>query len=249
MTTQTGAQTLMVIGGWGVDARMLQAVVAGWPGPVHFVSLDDRRLACHGRVSELAEALIRHYPEPAVWLGWSQGAQVVMAAANAPGTPVEKVITLAGFPRFEAGDGWSAGMAPATFAAFRRALASDPDRAWRRFQQLLIHGGPKRDAGQARQELGQWLAAGPVATGEWLALGLEWLAREDQRVQWSRLDVPALHLLAGADALVAPWADGLPLPKSSRVRVLADMSHWPTGAKAAECRLALERFALAGAWV
>lgn len=246
MTAPSDAQALVVIGGWGVDARMLQSVVARWPGQVHFVSLDDDLLSLNQTLSDVAHALVDDYSEPAAWLGWSQGAQVVMAAANLPGTPVEKVITLAGFPRFVAGDGWPAGMAPETFEAFRSGLSADANRTWRRFQQLLIHGCPGEESSQARKELSRWMKQGPVATSDNLGNGLAWLAQEDQRLLWQRLEVPALHLLAGADALVQPWVKHLPVSDSSSIQVLPDMTHWPVGRKAAECGQLLRDFAAIG---
>ena len=238
--------SLIVVGGWGVNASMLGEAVVQWPGPVQFVSLDDRVLGAYRTVSEIAHALIRQYPDPAVWLGWSQGAQVVMAAADAPATPVERVITLAGFPRFVAGDGWPAGMVPETFEAFRKGFVADPDRTWRRFQQLLIHGCPRDETGEVRRELRQWIAEGPVATGARLERGLLWLAEEDQRSLWRRLTRPALHLLAGSDALVHPWAADLPVSESATVRVIPGMTHWPVGSKAGDCGQALTDFALSG---
>ncbi|TGN40046.1 alpha/beta fold hydrolase [Marinobacter confluentis] len=246
MTALSDAQSLVVIGGWGVDARMLQAVVARWPGRVHFVSLGDELLSLNQTLSDVALGLVSEYSQPAAWLGWSQGAQVVMAAANLPGTPVEKVITLAGFPRFVAGDGWTDGMAAETFEAFRMGLAADANRTWRRFQQLLIHGCPGEESNQARKELSRWIKQGPVARSDNLENGLAWLAHEDQRLLWQRLEVPALHLLAGADALVQPWVKHLPVPDSSRVQVMPDMTHWPVGLKAAECGRWLKDFAAIG---
>jgi pimeloyl-[acyl-carrier protein] methyl ester esterase len=246
MTASTDSQSLVVVGGWGVDAGMLHEVVAGWPGPVHFVSLDDRLLASSQTVSAVAQTLVREYPEPAVWLGWSQGAQVVMAAADVSGTPVKKLVTLAGFPRFVAGECWSPGMVRETFEAFRSGLAADPNRAWRRFQQLLIRGCPKDQVGAARRALSPWVAAGPVATDEKLERGLDWLAQEDQRALWRNMQRPALHLLAGADALVDPWSSDLTVPESTAVQVIPDMTHWPLGARAHECGRALIEFAFVG---
>jgi pimeloyl-[acyl-carrier protein] methyl ester esterase len=246
MTGNAESQSLVVVGGWGVDAAMLREVVAEWPGRVHFVSLGDSLLVSNRTVSEVAQTLIRQYPEPAVWLGWSQGAQVVMAAAGVSGTSVKKVVTLAGFPRFVAGDGWSPGMALETLESFRTGLAADPNRAWRRFQQLLIHGCPQNEAGQARRELSQWIASGPVSTGEKLERGLDWLAQEDQRSLWRHLKLPTLHLMAGADALVRPWIPDLSVSESTTVQVVADMTHWPMGSRARECGRALNEFALAG---
>ena len=246
MTRQAGSQPLVVVGGWGVDARMLQTVTSEWPGPVHFQSLDDDLLASNRSVSEVAKSLIGQYPEPAVWLGWSQGSQVVMAAASAPGTPVTKVVTLAGFPRFVASDDWPAGMAPETFKAFQIGLAADPSRAWRRFQQLLIRGGPDDRASDARKTLKPWITRGPVAIGSALERGLDWLAREDQRRLWQHSGLPALHLLAEADALIGPWGPNFTVADSATVKVVSNMTHWPTGREALECGRALSEFAVRG---
>jgi pimeloyl-[acyl-carrier protein] methyl ester esterase len=244
MTPNPETQALLVIGGWGVNAAMLGPVVAQWPGTVHFVSLDDDLLVSSRTVAEAAQTLVRQYPEPSVWLGWSQGAQVAMAAADMPGTPVEKVVTLAGFPRFVADDHWPTGMAPETFEAFRRGMATDPNRAWRRFQQLLVHGVAREDSATARRDLGRWLANGPVASEENLERSLDWLAREDQLALWQTLDLPVLHILAEADALVRPWSGDLALPERATVRIIPDMSHWPSGDKAAQCGRILGAFAV-----
>jgi pimeloyl-[acyl-carrier protein] methyl ester esterase len=244
MTPKPETQPLLVIGGWGVNAAMLGPVATQWPGPVRFVSLDDRLLASSHTVAEAARTLVLQYPEPSVWLGWSQGAQVAMAAADIPGTPVQKVVTLAGFPRFVAGDDWPTGMAPETFEAFRRGMAADPNRTWRRFQQLLVHGVARAQSATARRELGRWLADGPVANSEHLEHSLDSLAREDQRTLWRTLDQPTLHLLAEADALVRPWSEDLALPERATVKIIPDMSHWPSGDKAAQCGRILGAFAV-----
>jgi len=244
MTLRPETQALLVIGGWGVNAAMLGPVVAQWPGTVQFVSLNDDLLVPSRTVAEAAQRLVRQYPEPRVWLGWSQGAQVAMAAADIPGTPVQKVVTLAGFPRFVAGDHWPTGMAPETFKAFRGGMAADPNRTWRRFQQLLVHGVAREHSAAARRELGRWLAEGPVANSEHLAQSLDWLAREDQRTLWRNLDQPTLHLLAESDALVRPWSEDLALPERATVKIIPGMSHWPTAAKAAQCGRMLGAFAV-----
>lgn len=243
MTTTAVLQSMVVVGGWGVDARMLKSVIAWWPGPLHYVSLGDELLSSHQTVQDLARALIAQYPEPSVWLGWSQGAQVVMAAARASQTPVEKVVTLAGFPRFVAGDSWFSGMAPDMFDAFRDGLAIDASRTWRRFQQLLIHGCPGEVAAQARTELNGWIRRGPAARVQNLERGLEWLAQEDQRLLWQQMDMPALHLLGASDALVQPWVKDLPVQNSSVVRVVGGMTHWPVGSKAVQCARLVNDFA------
>lgn len=233
---------LIVVGGWGVDASMLAPVVRNWPAEVRYESLNDELLAGCGSISEVAEVLTRRHPEPMVWLGWSQGAQVAMAAAGVKDSPVQSVVTVAGFPRFVKAPEWPCGMEPDTFQAFEAGLNSNAQRTWRRFQQLMIHGCRQSERSEARQELMTWIESGPAASSAHLAKGLLWLADEDQRKTWQYSDVPALHLLGSDDALVAPWHQQLSLPECAECRVIPGMTHWPRGQHAINCARSMAEF-------
>lgn len=231
---------LVVVGGWGVDAAMLLPVCDRWPGEVHLVSLNDALMSRCNSVQEVAENLLTRYPCPAIWLGWSQGAQVVMAAAAQSGSQVRKAITLAGFPRFVAGPEWPSGMPEETFNAFRDEVSGNAGHAWRRFQRLLVHGS--HDQSQARQELRPWLERGPLVSDANLVRGLDWLGSEDQLLLWNALSVPALHLQAGSDVVVRCWKGAYRPAEASQVSAVPGMTHWPRDAAAASCRDAVHRF-------
>ncbi|MBL3555020.1 MULTISPECIES: alpha/beta fold hydrolase [Marinobacter] len=240
---------LIVVGGWGVDAAMLLPLFDGWPGEIHLVSLTDTIMARCESVAEVGAFLLERYPHPSVWVGWSQGAQVVMAAASQSALisglhralQVSRVITLAGFPRFVATPDWPAGMSTGTFKTFRADVAHQTGPAWRRFQQLLIHGC--EDYREARKDLLPWLKYGtPLSPGH-LVRGLEWLEAEDQTALWRQITVPALHLQAGRDAVVRSWAANLVPAGSSEVVTVPGMTHWPRGQAIGLCREQIWRFA------
>lgn len=231
---------LVVVGGWGVDAAMLMPLFDNWPGEIHMVSLTDSVMTRCASVTEVAAYLLDRYPCPSVWAGWSQGAQVVMAAASQSDLQISRVITLAGFPRFLAAPDWPVGMAAETFNRFRADIASQASQAWRRFQQLLIHGCD--DHLQARKELLPWLKRGASVSPENLIRGLEWLETEDQRALWQEVRVPTLHLQAGQDAVVRSWAECFSPAEGAEVVSIPDMTHWPRGHAVTLCQDAIHRF-------
>ncbi|MEP1217212.1 MAG: alpha/beta fold hydrolase [Marinobacter sp.] len=246
---QVAQQTpLVVVGGWGVDAAMLLPLFDGWPGEIHLVSLTDAIMTRCETITEVVAYLLDHYPCRSVWVGWSQGAQVAMAAAlqsagssdASSALQVSGVITLAGFPWFVAAPGWPVGMAASTFATFRAGVVNEAGETWRRFQQLLIHGCD--DLLQARQELRPWVSRGASVTRANLVRGLDWLETEDQRDLWQSLRVPALHLQAGEDAVVRSWSDTLAPAEASEVITVPGMTHWPRGQRAMPCREAIRQF-------
>lgn len=234
---------LIVVGGWGVDAAMLLPLFDSWPGEIHLVSLSDALMSRCESVTDVAAYLLGRYPCPSVWAGWSQGAQVVMAAASLGGPQVPRVITVSGFPRFVAGPEWPAGMARGTFDTFKADVASQEGRAWQRFQQLLIHGC--EDHRQARRDLLPWLRRGALVSSENLIRGLEWLEKEDQMALWRMLSVPTLHLQAERDAVVRPWSNTFTPAESSEVVTIPGMTHWPRGHAVTRCRDEIHRFAFA----
>lgn len=239
---------LVVIGGWGVDAAMLLPVFERWPGEIHLVSLTDAVMTRCGSIADVAAYLLDRYPCPSVWAGWSQGAQVAMAAASRSDLQVSRVITLAGFPRFVAAPDWPVGMSADIFDAFRAGISSEAKQAWRRFQNLLIHGS--EDHSQARQELMPWVKRGASVSPANLVRGLEWLESEDQVALWREVRAPALHLLAERDAVVRPWAGTFSPADTSKVVTVPGMTHWPRGQALTFCRDAIHRFALGreGSW-
>ncbi len=231
---------LVVVGGWGVRVEMLEPVYRRLPAEVTLVSLDDRLLEHCQSVSDAADELLSTCSEPAIWMGWSLGAAIVMEAASRATGAVRAAVTLAGFPRFVAANGWTTGMSRAEFSAFARGLRQDPERYWLHFQLLMINGCANET--QARQQLKPWLEAGAPVSPEGLAHTLTWLRDLDQRGRWQALDIPALHLLGREDVIVRPWSGQLALGPNSRIETIDGMAHWPVADQAQLCANAIRSF-------
>ncbi|MBK1873444.1 alpha/beta fold hydrolase [Marinobacter sp. 1-3A] len=233
---------LVVVGGWGVRAEMLEAVYRSWPGTgtVEVVSLNNDLIARCGSVADVANELLARYPEPSVWMGWSLGAQVVMAAASRNAGAVSAAITLAGFPKFIADERWLNGMSEEEFGVFSRGLSREPERYWMHFLMLMISGSAGAPA--ERQRLKPWLGQGAPVSPSNLIKSLKWLERSDQRLLWSRVNVPVLHITGPCDQVVATWVGALETQPSSIEISIPGMAHWPGGVFADECIAVIEQF-------
>lgn len=235
---------MVVVGGWGVRSDMLSDLYDSWPGEVMPVSLDDKLLTGCDSVGAVADELLGRFPKPAVWMGWSLGSQVAMAAAARHTGAVTSVITLGGFPRFTETTGWPSGMPQGEFEAFARGITRDPDRYWMHFLLLMINGDAHEC--EVRKKLKFWLEQGAPVSSENLVKGLDWLRTGDQRSLWGSSGVPALHLMGEKDVVVRPWREWAGLSVQSCTGVVPGMAHWPTGEAANECQQVIAEF-LAGA--
>ncbi len=234
MSSTTLSLPVVLIGGWGVSVDMVAPLVKDWPAPVHSVSLDDDWVGACPDLRALAELLTERFTEPALWIGWSLGGQLAMAAAEIAPARVRGVVTLCSFPKFVAAEQWPQGMAPARLQQFAQGLQRDAQRCRQRFLMLQTLGDP--DEGAARRALKPWLAKGEQFSPQVLATTLDWLARTDQRTLWQRLTMPALHVWGDQDQVVNAAMADTALPVSARVERVAGLSHWPRGDAMARCR-------------
>lgn len=231
---------LVLIGGWGVSVDMVAPVLADWPAPVHLVNLDNALVTESQGVEGAASHLLQRFQAPAVWVGWSLGGQVAMAAAAEAPQQVRAVITLCSFPRFEAAKDWPYGMPEDSFRQFADGLHLDGYRYWKRF--LMLQAMGDADEADARQQLKEWLLEGPPLAQAGLEKSLEWLATTDQRRLWRQLSVPALHLWGERDHVVSPLILNADPAPQGVTELIAGMSHWPRGAAADQCRLEIMNF-------
>lgn len=240
MSSARVCQRLVVVAGWGVRAEMLSKLYGYWPGDVVPVSLDDELLARCDSLSQVTDELLSLYPEPSVWMGWSLGSQVVMEAAARQTGSVSCAVTLGGFPKFVADDGWPHGMPAADFRAFALGIRRDPQRYWLHFLLLMINGASNEK--DERQSLRPWLEKGTLVSHEHLSKSLAWLEAGDQRALWRSLVTPALHVMGENDIVVRSRAQDLSLPASSGHAVVPGMAHWPGGCSASDCWAAIQSF-------
>ncbi len=224
---------LVLLHGWGMNA----AVWRGLPADLALAHrLTAIELPGHGgspfdpawrEIDAWAQACLAAAPPRAVWLGWSLGGLVALAAARLAPEPLSGLILMTATPRFiQAGD-WLAAMAAETLDQFHASLLAEPAVTLERFLAFQVRGS---EAAQAtlrllRKELGQRPPPDPGA----LDRGLELLGTTDLRPAIGDLPCPSLWVLGERDTLVpaAVAKDIVRLNPEARVRVIARAAHAP----------------------
>jgi pimeloyl-[acyl-carrier protein] methyl ester esterase len=210
VTRRGAGPALVLLHGWAMHggvfeplARLLESRftlhMVDLPG--HGLSRDD---ASSLAPASVAEALLARLP-PALWVGWSLGGLVALAAAQrAPAGQVRGLGMLCASPRFVRGADWADGMDPAIFRRFADDLGTDYRAAVDRFLLLEAQGSD-----HARDEI-RALRAVVFAHGEptmaRLCEGLRVLEASDLRAGLACLAMPSLWLAGRRDRLVPPAA-------------------------------------------
>lgn len=219
--------TLVLLSGWGIDARIWQPLAPHWPADIS-VSAPDwpgyggcAPLDAPGSLSDLAAAMADTLREDAIWVGWSLGA--LLAASLLEHLPPPRALLMLGMgERFISTV--PGGVTPHELAAFRRAFAREPARAWRHFLRWQLSGElDPRDAYRRLDDLLDGAASKPdalPANEATLAAGLEQLATLDAGRRLAHPPCPILRLRGGDDPLIAP-ADG------GEHAILAGAGHCP----------------------
>jgi pimeloyl-[acyl-carrier protein] methyl ester esterase len=232
---------LVLMPGWATPAAVLrpwaQRLATRWR--VTLVELPGQGVSSEPwpELDRLPRQLADALPAGAIWLGWSLGGQLLLAAARhrAPAG----LCLLSASPRFCAGPDWPHGVAPALLRAMREALPADPQRVLARFLGLLAGAG--RDSRLAVRQLKQTVTEAPIDRAA-LAAGLAALAELDLREALPTLDVPTRWVSGGQDPLVPPEAVAWAAKQMPHARacMLPDAGHIPflTHAAAVEAALA-----------
>ncbi len=215
--SQDTQDELVMLHGWGMNAAV-------WDGAPEYVwnGLAQYRIELPGHgespfpagLDDLwrwADACLEAAPERAVWLGWSLGGLVAMAAALRAPARVQALILLTATPRFVQAVDWTPAMPAATLDQFHAGLVADPAGTLARFLALQVRGSDQ--ARETLRGLRQGLASRPDPQPAALSLGLDLLHDEDLRARLPDIRCPALWVFGSQDALV-------PARVAERVEVL-----------------------------
>jgi len=237
---------LVLLHGWGMNAAVWEGPPGSLLGAATLIELPG-----HGScvlpegASDLAawaDACLAAAPGRAVWLGWSLGGLVALAAALRAPQRVAGLILMTATPRFVQAPDWPAAMAWATLSQFHDGLLADPSGTLDRFLALQVRGSAA--AREILRTLRRELAARPAPDPRALALGLDLLRDCDLRGRLGELTCPSLWLFGSHDTLVpaavAP-AVGALLPEA-RVEVIRGAAHAPFLSHPEETRALIEGF-------
>jgi pimeloyl-[acyl-carrier protein] methyl ester esterase len=242
---------LVLIHGWGMNDGVWQGLAPGLaaglrPCPIALPGHDGAPLP-PGLIGPdplwaWAHACLERAPERAVWLGWSLGGLVALAAALAAPRRVAGLILMTATPRFVQADDWRCAMPPSTLEQFHDGLLADPAGTLGRFLALQVRGS--EHARETLRELRREIAERPAPDPAALALGLDLLRDGDLRGPLPDLRPPSLWLYGSHDTLVPPAVAeriGLLLPGAA-TRVIAGAAHAPFLSHPAETASAVREF-------
>ncbi|MDI5934075.1 alpha/beta fold hydrolase [Halomonas kalidii] len=211
---------LVLLSGWGIDARIWRPLEAHWPADLEVTTPDWPGYGARPGLDDpddlaaLAAAMAGDLSADAVWAGWSLGG--LLAAALLDHLPAPRALVLLGMgPRFCT----EGGIPPQELAAFRRAFARDGEATRQHFLRWQLQGEPAPRA--AHRRLIDLIGREPGPEAATLAAGLERLATLDVS---ARLDAPPcpVHRIAGErDPLLAPAL------RASAEQRLAGAGHCP----------------------
>ena len=218
---------LILLSGWGIDARIWQPLTSYWPDDIDVDTPDWPGYANQGIDASAGETLTEtlapddlaglgrrmatELPADSVWVGWSLGG--LLACALLAHLPPPRTLVILGMDaRFCSTEG----VTPVELTTFRRAFARNPEATWQHFLRWQLQGEP--DPRTAYRRLLDLIGRQPSASRSTLAAGLTQLAT---------LDVT--HLLAAPPCSVLRMAGQQDPLLSSASRVSVDITLSATG--------------------
>lgn len=222
---------LVLLHGWGLHGGVWERSARELAGRYRVIRPDlpgFGRSAPHEGVwsaPSLAGRLAAALPRGAVWIGWSLGGLLALAAA--PSASPARLVLVGSTPRFVQGEGWPHALAASVLEGFAEELERDYRATLLRFLALQARGSER-----AREEL-RGLREILFAHGEpapaALRGGLSILRESDLRPALSKIEVPVLVLHGERDMLVpvaaaAAMAEQLP---GGRLALIPGAGHAP----------------------
>ncbi len=235
--TQGQGADLVLIHGWGMNGAVWQQTVEQLSQyfRVHVVDLPGfgHSTARHtDSLQEMAEAVLEHAPQQAIWLGWSLGGLVASHIAIYHPQRVTRLITVASSPRFAAETKTAAekpwrGIQPLVLSNFTEQLLDDFRLTIERFMALQAMGSPS--ARQDVKTIKQAVLSRPEPNPASLLAGLNMLADVDLRPELSTITAPVLRLYGRLDGLVPVKvaSDVQAIMPSSAMHIFQASSHAP----------------------
>jgi pimeloyl-[acyl-carrier protein] methyl ester esterase len=199
---------LVLLHGWGMNSAVWNGLADALPPGVAPCLIDlpghgDRPFSPPlGDLWSWADACLEAAPERAIWLGWSLGALVALAATVRAPKRVEGLILTTGTPRFVRAADWMPAMLPETLDQFHAGLLADPAETLARFLALQVAGSD--EARETLRGLRRRIAERPRPDADALSIGLDILRDEDMRGRLPDIRCPTLWIFGTHDALVPP---------------------------------------------
>ena len=245
--TQGQGRPLVLLHGWGMNAGvwlpLLPRLEAHWRVTMIELPGHGESHLIEGDIHDWAGAVLDTAPSNAIWLGWSLGAMVTLAAAAAAPERFEALVLAGGTPRFVREPGWECGMQPELLNNFAHELFDSPQRTMMRFLGLQVRGADNER--ETLKTLRSAVERRPVPASQALRTGLDILLHADLRVQLAEMEMPMLWLYGERDTLVSA-ATAAEIDRMSTVAetsVIAGAGHAPFLSHPQQCLNAMGGYA------
>jgi pimeloyl-[acyl-carrier protein] methyl ester esterase len=203
---------IVMIHGWGMHSGIWRPFAEALSRHYRVTCVD---LPGHGRSGRISAFDLEHLgprliaavgDKPACWLGWSLGATVALDIASRFPERADRLILLAGNPRFvrtpdaaASPDHWP-GVSPRVLDAFSGQLTEDAQQTLLRFLALQVHGLPEAKALLKTLKTAVFECDPPDHVA--LQQGLQVLKEADLRPALAAFGRPVSAILGGKDTLV-----------------------------------------------
>lgn len=223
---------VVMVHGWSMHSGIWDDFAAGL-GAKHRVTCLD--LPGHGyspmidnfSLDGVSRELLANAPQRAVWIGWSLGASVVLQMASAYPERVDRLVLIAGSPKFVRGNGWTCGIQESVLDEMGAALNKECDHVWKRFLFLMTLYADHPIG--ILKDLRDRLQGPPSCDVRALRTGLDILRNADLRQLMSQLTQSVLIIMGGRDPLIPVEAgDAMRmLGRQRQLRVIDAAGHMP----------------------
>ena len=187
---------LVLLHGWAMHSGIWGGVVDVLASEfrVNLVDLPghgvNRNVPLSRNLNEVAELILSELP-PAVWIGWSLGGLVALAAALRQPQKVHRTILVAATPCFSKQADWDFGVSAAAQQAFADGLESDFEET---INQFCLQCFGAAWVGESLRRLGRSAVSDNVPARHVLHTGLHLLYSNDLLADLSTSKVPVLFL-------------------------------------------------------
>lgn len=197
---------LVLLHGWAMHSGIWSGLVDRLASEYRVSLVDlpghgfNRHVALSDKLGEVADLILSRLP-PAVWIGWSLGGLVTLAAALRQPRMVQKAVLVAATPSFSKRPGWDCGVDPAAQRAFSEGLDNDAGETLKQFW-LQCFGAGQVD--ESMRLLGKSSLSDGLPAKSVLETGLRLLYGNDLTAELKTCEVPALFLGGTRDRTIWP---------------------------------------------
>jgi pimeloyl-[acyl-carrier protein] methyl ester esterase len=222
---------LVLLHGWAMHSGIWGGLVdlLAEQFRVHLVDLPGHGINRHTPLSpdlnEVADLILSKLP-PAVWIGWSLGGLITLAAALRQPGRVKKALLVAATPCFSRSPGWDCGVDVAAQQAFADALENDFEGSLKQFW-LQCFGANLID--ESLHLLGKTSVLDHLPSKNTMQTGLHLLYGSNLLGDLSRCEVPTLFVGGTRDRTIKPesFARAAELMPAADSRLIQAAGHAP----------------------